>query len=79
MCSTNLSEGTNNIKSYLYVIRFTLPINHIGLASERSTFRDSLAMCPRRNKALINNDLGMHTPYQWYCKNGKKSRPFASF
>jgi len=29
-------------------------------------------MCPRRNKALINNDPGQHTPYQWYCKNGKK-------
>jgi len=72
LCSTNLSEGKNNIKSYLYVIQFALPVNHIGLVSERSNFRDSLDMCPRRNKALINNDPGLHTPYQLYCKNGKK-------
>jgi hypothetical protein len=78
MRSTNLSEGTNNIKSYLCVIRFALPVNHSGLASERSTFRDSLDMCPRRNKALIDNDPGLHTPYQLYCENGKKNRPFAS-
>ena len=35
LCSVNLSEGTNNIKSYVYVICFTLPVNHISLGSER--------------------------------------------
>ena len=57
---------------YIYDIS-RLRVNHIGLASERSTFRDSLDMCPRRNKTLINNDPRLHTPLQWYCKNGKKA------